>query len=166
MCDLTDVFVQQNVFDLIKNDKPYISSENNTIENCQTNTTWINLCYNSDVFNILRSKEILNGGMYLGTKKCLIELFKELCLELSQIISRIGNYLIPDQAALNKLVYFDFHRYNIVKDYSLLNLAHHSNNKSIELKTDTFTIESFIPSVVHQYKVNDSFANKLYSRFL
>ena len=164
MCDLTDVYIQKNVFDIIKNNKPYISSENNLIENCNTNTTWVNLCYNSDIFNIIRRKEILNGGMYLGNRVSLIELFKELCLELSQIISRIGNYLIPDQAALNKLVHFDFYRYNISNNFDLLNLAHYSN-ENLTYDKNGFKFKDGYPYVIHQYKVNSSFTNTLHNTF-
>lgn len=165
MCDLTDVYIQKNVFELIQNSKPYISSENSPIETCNTNTAWLNLCYNSDIYNILKSKEILNGGMYLGERLGLIELFKELCLELSLIISRIGNYLIPDQAALNKLVYFDFYRYNISRDFSLLNLAHYSN-VDVPYKNKMFIFSNNTPYVIHQYKVNETLSNKLYNMFL
>lgn len=161
MCDLTDVYVQGNVFQAILNNKPYVSSEYNLIGKCETNTTWMNLCYNSDIFNLLKTKEILNGGMYLGTRISLTSLFKELCLELTQVISRIGNYLIPDQAALNKMVYFDLYNYNIIRDFSLLNLAH-CNKSDIKIHNNEIYFNECLPYIIHQYKVVNKLEEFLY----
>jgi len=37
LCDFTDVYFQKNVFELIKNNNPYVTSENKIINSCQTN---------------------------------------------------------------------------------------------------------------------------------
>lgn len=74
LCDFTDIFLQKNIFNLIQSNKPYVTSENHKIKYCDTNKTWINTCYNSDVLNLLQSYDILNGGSILG-KKVSVHIF-------------------------------------------------------------------------------------------
>jgi hypothetical protein len=150
LCDFTDIYFQKNPFDLIVNDKPYVTSENGLVESCQTNSTWINVCYNYDVFGLLSKKEILNGGNIFGNKEKVTDLLKELCLDMTQIISRIGNYQNIDQASLIKTVYFDEFRYNILNKYEIFNLANHRNSK-VELKKKTIHINNTCSTVIHQY---------------
>lgn len=160
LCDLTDVFFQKNVFELIKNNKPYVTSENYNICNCKTNTTWLNLCYNEDIYNLLKQYEILNGGSILGNRESVTELLKEMCLDMTGIISRIGNYQNIDQASLNKTIYFDQYRYNILNRFEIANLAHFSSAK-VEFN-DLIAIDNKIPYVIHQYDVIKPLENYLY----
>ena len=161
LCDLTDVYIQKNVFELIKNYKPYVTSENEYISNCQTNTTWINLCYNSDVYNLLKKYQILNGGSILSNRESAVELLKEMCLDMTQIISRIGNYQNIDQASLNKVVYFDQYRYNILNQFEIANLAHYGNAE-VDLNSSLIKINKNEPYVLHQYDVIKKLENYLY----
>jgi hypothetical protein len=163
LCDFTDVYIQKNPFNLIKNTKPYISSENYVIKNCQTNSTWINLCYNKDIYNLLKHFDILNGGSILGNKESCVNLLKEMCADMIQIISRIGNYQNIDQASLNKTVYFDLYRYNILNDFEIFNLAHFSN-ASVEYG-DIIKINKHEPCIIHQYDVIKELENYLYVQF-
>lgn len=154
LCDFTDVFIQKDVFELIQNNKPYITSENYTIENCETNTTWLNICYNQDIYNLLRKNEILNGGSILGNRLSSVNLLKEMCNDMMQIISRIGNYQNIDQASMNKTVYFDKYNYNILNKQEVLNMAHTPNLTDLRH-----------PYVLHQYDVNKLLMNKLYEKY-
>lgn len=153
LCDFTDVFIQKDVFELIKDNKPYVSSENFVIENCETNTTWLNVCYNQDIYNILRRQEILNGGSILGRSFSVTMLLKEMCNDMMQIISRIGNYQNIDQASLIKTVYFDKFHYNILSNEEILNMAHNSDLTDLRH-----------PYVIHQYDVNKELMNKLFEK--
>jgi hypothetical protein len=153
LCDFTDIYIQKNVFELIKNDKPYVTSENHIIGHCNTNTAWLNICYNEDIYNILSKKEIINGGSILGQRNFVIELLKEMCIENTNIINRIGNYQNIDQAALNKIVYFNSYNYNILNKLEIINFAHLSNS-NLEygdfIKVNNH-VNNTIPYVIHQY---------------
>ena len=164
MCDFTDIYFQQNLFELITTDKPYVTSENFYISKCQTNTTWINICYNPDIYNLLNKYEILNGGSILGKKEGVVSLLKEMCLDMTQIISKVGNYQNIDQASLNKVVYFDKFRYNILSNFEIANLAHFGNAEVV-LKSDNIKINGKQPFVIHQYDVIKQLEQFLYDQF-
>lgn len=164
LCDFTDLCFQKNLFNLITNKKPYVTSENFLIANCQTNTTWINLCYNGDIYNLLKKYEILNGGSILGELEGVAFLLKEMCADMTQIISRIGNYQNIDQASLNKVVYFDQARHNILNKLEIANLAHFGK-ASVTLEKDKVTIDGNEPYVLHQYDVIKPLENFLYEQF-
>lgn len=164
LCDFTDICFQKNLFELVTDTNPCVTSENYLITNCQTNTTWINLCYNPDVYNLLKKYEILNGGSILGELTGATALLKEMCADMTQIISRIGNYQNIDQASLNKVVYFDRARYNILNNLEIANLAHFSNSV-VTLDKDKVTIDGKEPYVLHQYDVIKPLEKFLYGQF-
>lgn len=164
MADFTDVLFQSNPFDIIKNNKPYVIGENVLIKNCKVNSDWMNICFNHDIYNILKNNEILNGGMYLGSREAMVYLLSQMTVELQQIISRIGNYSIPDQAALNKLVYFDQHRYNILTGFELFNMAHFGG-ESFKKNNGLYSFKNIIPRVIHQYKSNKTLETQIYNQF-
>lgn len=164
LCDFTDIYFQKNLFELITNGCTYVTSENQIIKNCQTNSTWLNLCYNSDIFNLLKHKEILNGGSILGSLSSCISTLKEMCNDMGQIISRIGNYQNIDQACLNKVVYFDKRRFNILNKLQIANLAHHSTAK-VEYIKNNISVNEIIPYVIHQYDVIKPLEKFLYEQF-
>ena len=154
LCDFTDLWVRNSPFSLITNDKAYVTSENHLIGECETNTTWINICYNRDIFNILRNKEILNGGSILGKRAACVELLNEMVLEVAYVMQRSGNYPIIDQAIMNKVVYFDLFRYNILRHKEIVNLAYSAD------------MANFTRScVVHQYDVNKQLEAMLYEQY-
>ena len=142
LCDFTDVYFNKNIFDFVSV-KPMVFGEGQIIRNCQTNTTWINLCYNQDIYGLLQKYEIINGGAILGWRSQCIGLLKEMCLDTSIILGRIGNYANIDQAILNKVVRFDQYRYEIGSKTTVLNLA----QVSIQTKWN----KSNVPAVFHQY---------------
>ena len=150
LCDFTDLYFQKNPFELIKNNKPYVTSENSLIGKCQTNSTWLIHCYNQDLYSMVAKYEILNGGNIFGNKKSVIDLLKEMCHDMSLIISRIGNYQNIDQACLIKTVYFDRLRYNILNNYEVFNLAN-STNAVYEQAKSTIKLNGRVPYVIHQY---------------
>jgi hypothetical protein len=164
LCDFTDIFFQKNLFELITNKKPYVTSENYLISKCQTNTTWINLCYNADIYNLLKKYEILNGGSIFGNLTSTTALLKEMCADMTQIISRVGNYQNIDQASLNKVVYFDRARYNILNALEIANLAHFENADTI-LEKNKIYINQKQPYVLHQYDVIKPLEAFLYEQF-
>ena len=164
MCDFTDLFFQKDVFELIKSDKTYVTSENKVIGTCQTNSTWVNICYNQDIFNLLKNKDILNGGSVLGSRQNCIYLLDEMCKDMGSIISRIGNYQNIDQASLNKVVYFDEYNYRILNNGEILNAAH--SGDSIVEKVDVgYKIDNNIPYVLHQYDVIKQVEKELYEKY-
>lgn len=164
LCDFTDLCFQKNLFDLVTTSKPYVTSENFLIANCQTNTTWINICYNSDIYNLLKKYEILNGGSILGELSGVTSLLKEMCADMTQIISRIGNYQNIDQASLNKVVYFDKFRYNVLSNLEIANLAHYGN-AAVTLNSQSVTINGAEPYVLHQYDVIKPLETFLYEQY-
>ncbi len=164
LCDFTDIYFQKDLFELIVSDNTYITSENQIIKNCQTNTTWINLCYNSDILNLLKDKEILNGGSILGSLSSCTSTLKEMCNDMRQIISRIGNYQNIDQASLNKVVYFDKRRFSILNNLEIANLAHHSA-ANVKYNKNNINVNGTIPHVIHQYDVIKPLEKFLYEQF-
>ena len=165
LCDFTDVLFQKTPFSLIQNPKPYVTSENQYIADCQTNATWINLCYNNDVFNLLKKYQILNGGNIFGSRYSCTELLKEMCTDMTHIISRIGNYQNIDQASLNKTVYFDQQRYNILNNLEIVNLAHVSKTAKYSISESSIIINGTIPAVIHQYDFIKEIENYLYVKY-
>ena len=161
LCDFTDIYFQKSPFELLQNTKPYVTSENHYICNCETNTTWIKLCYNNDIYNLLKKYQIINGGSILGNRETVVGLLKEMCADMTQIISRIGNYQNIDQASLNKTVYFDQYRYNILSNFEIMNMAHFGNAK-VGLGKDAITINGNVPHVIHQYDVIKNLESELY----
>jgi hypothetical protein len=161
LCDLTDVYIQKNPFSLIHNFNPYVTSENFYITNCETNSTWLNICYNPDIYHLLKKYEVLNGGSILGYTEGVTNLLKEMCLDMTHIISRIGNYQNIDQASLNKVVYFDKHSYNILNNFEIANLAHYGT-AAVEMTDPYIKINNKEPHVIHQYDVIKNLENFLY----
>lgn len=166
MCDFTDVYIQRDIFECIKQtDTTYVCSENKPISTCQTNTTWIKLCYNLDILNLLNDKEILNGGSILGNRLSVVATLKEMCVDMTHIISRIGNYPNIDQASLNKVVYFDKNRFNVLNKMEIFNLAHSSSALWASQDDNTIKINEVVPYVIHQYDVIKSLESFLYEKF-
>jgi hypothetical protein len=160
LCDFTDLYFQKNPFELVNNTKPYVTTENEYIGNCETNTTWVRLCYNPDIYNLLKRYQILNGGTIFGRRESCADLLKEMCNDMTQIISRIGNYQNIDQASLNKVVYFDSPRYNVLKNNEVANLAHLANSR-VNIG-EQISINDNVPYVLHQYDVIKQVENYLY----
>jgi len=142
LCDFTDVYFNRNIIEFASN-KPMVFGEGQYIRNCQTNTTWINLCYNQDIYGLLRNYEIINGGAILGPRSQCVGLLKEMCLDISIILGRIGNYANIDQAILNKVIRFDQFRYEIGPKTAVLNLA--------QVKDQNKWNKNNVPAVFHQY---------------
>ena len=164
LCDFTDVYFQKNVFKLIKNNKPYVTSENKIINSCETNSTWVNICYNNDIFNLIGKNEILNGGSILGKRESCVYLLDEMCKDMSSIISRIGNYQNIDQASMNKVVYFDLYNHNILRNGEILNSAH-SGNAEVKKENELYSIDGNIPFIIHQYDVIKKIERELYEKY-
>lgn len=142
LCDFTDVFFNKDVFNK-QYTKPVVFGEGVEIGSCSTNTTWINVCYNQDIFNLLKDYEIINGGAILGPKNKCADLLKEMCADISVILGRTGNYPNIDQAILNKVVRFDQHRYEIGSKNTVLNLAQYKELRKWSKEN--------VPAVFHQY---------------
>jgi hypothetical protein len=142
LCDFTDVYFNKDIFNFTTS-KPTVFGEIVYIRNCQTNTTWINLCYNQDIYGLLQNYEIINGGAILGPRTECVELLKEMCLETSNILGKVGNYPNIDQAILNKVVRFDQFRYEVGPKTAVLNLA--------QVKEQNKWNKHNVPAVFHQY---------------
>jgi hypothetical protein len=156
LCDFTDVYFQDDVFKFLPKTqgKPTVFIEPEQIANCKTNTTWMNLCYNNDIYNLTRGYEIINGGAILGHRERCAELLKEMCSDISIIIGRVGNYPNIDQAVLNKAVRFDYLRYNIFSWDVVANMAYANVKLPVVIRNSKIVVGDVIPAVVHQYDVN------------
>ena len=169
LTDFTDVYFQGNIFDSLVDGKVSVFSEENTIGTCPTNTAWVNICYNTDILSLLKDKPILNGGCILGNRLLVIELLKEMCIECTNIISRIGNYQNIDQAILNKVVHFDHARY-FINDKSVANMAQKKNKyygwvggNIVGFSRMMREHKSDIPIILHQYDVNKQLEKEIYA---
>ena len=149
LCDLTDVYFQDDPFNLIKNDNCYVTSECKKVGECETNTTWMRLCYNDDMLRVMGDKPIINGGSILGKREACTNLLKEMCTDMEGIIGRLGNYPNIDQACLTKTVHID-NKYNILSHFEIANMAHH-HKADIELCGYNFAVNGYFPCVIHQY---------------
>lgn len=163
-CDFTDTYFQKNVFNLITNNKPYVTTENFPINRCDTNQTWFRVCYNNDILNLLSKYDVINGGNIFGNRISVTELLKEMCTDLSLIMGRAGNYQNIDQACLNKVVRFDQHRYNILDNFEVFNLAHYGDAR-LQLIDRNITLNEHVPHVIHQYDVIKSLEKFLYEKY-
>lgn len=165
VCDFTDTFFQKNVFELVKNNKPYVTTENFYIKDCPTNQTWLKICYNEDILQLLKKYEIINGtGNVFGNRLSVVSLLKEVCLDLSLIMGRVGGYPTIDQACLNKVVRFDQHSYNVLSNFEIFNLAHFANS-AVSLTKQSIKIDNKMPYVIHQYDVIKSVETFLYEQY-
>ena len=164
-CDFTDVYFNGNLFDIVTDlNTTYVSSENQLIKKCQTNTTWLNICYNPDITNLLKNKQILNGGTILGYKESCLDLLDEMCKDMALIIGRVGNYQNIDQASLNKCVHFNFYKYTVLQNNEILNCAHQSTLSYIN-NNGNYQLGSYNPYVIHQYDVIKSLEKNLYDTY-
>ena len=66
-----------------------------------------------------------------------------MCLDTSVILGKVGNYPNIDQAILNKVVRFDWFRYDIGTKDIVLNLA--------QIKEQKKWTKENVPAVFHQY---------------
>jgi hypothetical protein len=148
------MLIQRSPFELITTEKAYVTSENYKIGNCKTNMTWLQICYDSTILNLLKDKEILNGGSILGKRKACVYLLSEMMLDIASIIPRTNNYPVIDQAVLNKVVYFDQFNYVILRNHEIVNLAYSSSMTDFS--------KSY---VVHQYDVNKQLEAMLYDKY-
>lgn len=160
--DITDVCFQHNPFSLIKNKKPYVSTENMLFKHCKTNTAWAVHCYNNDINSLLMDYAIINSGLVFGERNGVVDLLSDVLLECKLIIERVGNYPIIDQIAFNKTIYLNNQSVNFISDNSLLNMA---NCKLPLSKKTVFALETNTPVVLHQYNRNSEISNDLYERY-
>jgi hypothetical protein len=153
LCDFTDVFFQKNPFTLIKNSSTsYVGSENFPIKECTTNTTWLRVCYNEDIVNLLSNSDIINSGILLGSIHSCIYTLKEVCNDITSIMSRVGNYPTVDQASFNKCIFLDRENYIVLDNYEFYNLAH-SSSASYKKEGNYYVINEHTPFIIHQYDV-------------
>jgi len=151
LCDCTDLFINKDPFELVK-DKVSVFTETEYIGKCQCNTTQVLIVYNQDILRIIHDKLIINGGLILGERTKCADLLKEMCADTADMIGRRGPYSNPDQAILNKVVYFDELNYHVSKDQSMVNCSHLSRqNHTVDYKDNKIIINGKIPHVVHQY---------------
>lgn len=165
VCDFTDTYFQKNVFDLVTNNKPYVTTENFLIKNCPTNRTWLSVCYNQDILGLLSKYEIINGtGNLFGNRLAVVEALKEICADIGLIMGRVDGYPTIDQASMNKVVRFDQHRFNVLNQFEIFNLAHFST-ASVSLNPKNIKINNKTPYVIHQHDVIKSLESFLYEQY-
>ena len=162
ICDFTDICFQKDVFELVT-DKVTVHSENKQIATCDVNTTWLKICYGDEVYNKIKSNNILNSGTYFGRRSDIIDLLNRMCDSIVRVLNRVGNYLIIDQAAMNVVVYDDPDSFNIREDNMVYNLAH-SAKDSFSVEDKRVSVNGIQPYVLHQYDVMPKLKEFLYNR--
>lgn len=95
--DVRDVVVQSNPFDHLSGSKLDLAAENKTIVECPSwNSKWIREMYGEEVFQRIKNKTIVNGGVFGGKTQAILDLFEMLYKEYQ----RFGD-LFTDQGSLN-----------------------------------------------------------------
>ena len=154
ICDFTDVFFQKDIFKLIDDNKVTVHSELKKIETCPTNSTWINTCFGSEIYNKIKHKNIINSGTFYGKRKNINNLLDNMCTEIIRALSFCGNYLIIDQPAMNKLVYEQPDIFEVREDNKVYNLAHNTDTE-FNVKDSIISLNNYESYVLHQYDVNE-----------
>lgn len=126
LCFHLNLIPQQNPFNIIKNNKPYLLCTN---KNCTHIAPQINACYGSDILNMLHKHELLSGKCIMGNRLAVVDLFKEMVSDMTHIVSRVEKYENVFQSCLNKTVHFDKHRYNILTNQERDSLYYVNHSK-------------------------------------
>lgn len=163
VCDFTDVCFQKDVFDVVS-DKVTVHSENKKIATCDVNTAWFKICYGDEIYNNIKENDILNSGTYFGRREAVIDLLEDMCDSIVNVLNRVGNYLIIDQAAMNKVVYEHKQSYNIREDNKVYNLAH-SKDEDANTSGGLVEVDGATPYVLHQYDVMPKLKEFLYNKY-
>lgn len=146
-CDISDVYFKCNPFELYK-DKLIVFCEDLTFDQCNTNKIWASVCYGDTIFNKIKDKIVINSGIILANFEDLLNCFKLMLEDMSQILARV-NYPTTDQIILNKLIYID-QLEACVDSQNVNNMA-----QKIKTKADN--------KINHQYKVFPELKKELYT---
>jgi hypothetical protein len=154
LTDCRDVIFQENPFDNFTENLLHFGMEENTIGNCWINTSWIKNTYGEEYFDMVKEKNILNGGIILGEIDKIFELLEYMTTEISNksYLDTGNNVLIMEQAVPIKYS-SDFPER--VKE----NHTHNSKictlgqSKSFTMRKDNLLINNNgeVYSIVHQY---------------
>lgn len=155
--DVTDVIFQTNPFKFIKDDL-IISSEGIQIKNETWNTNSLKGLYSNVIYNIIKDKNVLCGGVIGGPVDKFILLCNLIIQENKILKIRKKDLWGIDQLIIQKLIYIEGLDIKILKHDSkfAVNLHVISNNKSLYTNIKiinnkkVFYIDSPF-SVVHQY---------------
>lgn len=149
-CDIGDFYFAINPFNL-KKDAVVLGLETLKLGECDTNATWINICYNNHILNQISSNIVINSGFILGPFEKIYSLFETMINELQSILSKI-NYPITDQAIVNKLVYID--KFDVFLEKKHINNMAQKNDDTIK-------------PINHQYNKiqNKKLMNFLYKKY-
>lgn len=98
---------------------------------------------------------VFKERLYLAERNSCVKLFSNLINEIQNVLAKIGNYLIIDQIALNKLIYVDNHPCNILDRDKVVNLAHRKN------MSDFSNVY-----IIHQYDSNKELEEKLFEKYI
>lgn len=146
-CDISDVYFKCNPFELYKN-KLTVFCEDLTFEQCNTNKIWASVCYGDAVYNQVKENVVVNSGIILANFKDMLNCFKLMLKDMSQILARI-NYPTTDQIILNKLIFID-QLEACIDSQNVNNMA-----QKIKTKADN--------KINHQYKVFPELKKELYT---
>lgn len=152
VADFTDTVFNNTPFSLINNDKTYVFCENEIIKNCDTNSTWLKICYGDTFLEKFKDKTIINSGIILGKRDTVITTTQKMCQEVAQLIKPTNNYPIIDQAILNKLVFTESTFFNVDDKSDVIHFAHFNKLKySVLERNKQVLIDNKIPVILHQY---------------
>jgi hypothetical protein len=148
-CDMNDVYFKINPFEL-PHDDVWLSLEDLTFNDCDTNKTWCMVCYGQNVFDIVKHNIVINSGLILGNFSSISLFYQKIIHEMSKVLAKI-NYPITDQMIVNKLIYVD--NFKCILDSKNVNNMAQGIKNQINNKIN------------HQYKVNIDIKNELYNKY-
>lgn len=151
ICDISDVYFKINPFSLLSSQNKFtMFLEDKTFEFCECNSTWMEICYNSHILDLVKHKVVINAGIYLSPFNSLKEFLQLMVNEMSHVLGKI-NYPIVEQALVNKLIYVD--NFEVILD------SKNVNNMAQQIKTDINN------NINHQYKVFPQIKEFLYKLY-
>jgi hypothetical protein len=169
--DVSDVFFQSNPFDHLS-DELIISSEDILIKDEEWNSKVIKNIYDISVYEKLKDKEVLCGGVFGGERNVFINFCEKVIEESKNIEVHIHG---SDQPIIQKIIYIDDFKVDIKKLESAFCCNLHVYNHYKELFIDkisiydngrVFNTNKVKFSIVHQYnRINDIY-QRIYKHFV
>jgi hypothetical protein len=105
-----------NIFELITNNKTFVATDNYLIKDSKDITDSLNYCYNRDTFlyDFLKTNTVILNNIIFGLRESCLLTLKELIQDLGIITYSSDRNLSVVDASLQKSVYLDKFRYNII----------------------------------------------------
>lgn len=169
LIDCRDVIFQDNPFKHFKERVVHFGMEDNTIENCWINTTWIKRVYGEECFNQIKNRPILNGGIIAGNREEILPFLDYMSKAMidKSLLDTGDNHFVMEQAIpiLYSVLFPEKvkEHFNVDKEIATLgqseSVSINRDNKIVNNSNEAYTI-------VHQYdrfKPLEKMIKELYS---